>query len=101
MKIIREPRYREEFTHAIEHDGVEYVRKEYISGNDFHTINWSLLNDEYESTIHYYSDGWTKDGFLGKDNPVPPQEIKVDTELNSVESISDKWVTDDTDSFYY
>ena len=74
MKIIREPRYREEFTHAIEHNGVEYVRKEYISGNDFHIINWSLLDDEYESTIHYYSDGWTKDGFLGKDNPVPEIE---------------------------
>ena len=29
------------------------------------------------------------------------EDIKVDTELPSVESVSDRWVSEDSDSFYY
>lgn len=30
-----------------------------------------------------------------------PKTIKVDTELLSVETISDRWVSEDGDSYYY
>jgi hypothetical protein len=30
-----------------------------------------------------------------------PRDMKVDTELPSVESVSDRWVSEDTDCFYY
>jgi hypothetical protein len=36
-----------------------------------------------------------------KDFPVKPQNIKVDNHLPSVESVSDRWVSEDSDSFYY
>ena len=36
-----------------------------------------------------------------KEFPVKPKDIKVDTELPSVESVSDRWVSEDSDSFYY
>ena len=29
------------------------------------------------------------------------KDYKVDTEIPSVESVSDRWVSEDTDSFYY
>ena len=75
MKIIREPRYREEFTHVIEYGGVEYVRKECIMGNDFHVISWYVLGDEEEEIVAYYSNGqWSKDGFMGDNNPIPEIE---------------------------
>ena len=44
---------------------------------------------------------WRDSNWVTKEFPIPPQEIKVDTELPSVESISDRWIIDDTDSFYY
>ena len=30
-----------------------------------------------------------------------PKDIKVDETLPAVESVADKWITEDTDSFYY
>jgi hypothetical protein len=30
-----------------------------------------------------------------------PKDIKVDKVLPAVESVADKWITEDTDSFYY
>ena len=44
---------------------------------------------------------WKDSNWITKDFPIEPKSIKVDTELLSVESVSDRWVTEDTDSFYY
>ena len=44
---------------------------------------------------------WRDSNWVVKDFPVEPKDIKVDTEHLSVESVSDRWIIDDTDSFYY
>jgi hypothetical protein len=44
---------------------------------------------------------WKDSNWVTKDFPVKPQEIKVDNHLPSVESVSDRWVSEDSDSFYY
>ena len=44
---------------------------------------------------------WKDSNWITKDFPVELKDIKVDTELLSVESVSDRWVSEDTDSFYY
>ena len=44
---------------------------------------------------------WKDSNWITKSFPVEPRKIKVDTELKSVETVSDKWVSEDTDSYYY
>jgi hypothetical protein len=44
---------------------------------------------------------WKDSNWVTKEFPIQPKNIKVDTELLSVESVSDKWITEDTNSFYY
>ena len=44
---------------------------------------------------------WKDMNWITKDFPIPPQDIKVDTELLSVETVSDRWIAEDTDSYYY
>ena len=44
---------------------------------------------------------WRDSNWVTKPFPVDPKEIKVDTILPSVESVSDRWITEETDSFYY
>jgi len=44
---------------------------------------------------------WKDSNWVTKDFPVDPKSIKVDDELISVESFSDKWVSSDGNSFYY
>ena len=44
---------------------------------------------------------WKDSNWVTKSFPIEPKEIKVDTELLSVETISDRWVSDDGDSYYY
>lgn len=44
---------------------------------------------------------WHDMNFVVRDFPIEPKEFKVDTELVSVESFSDRWVSEDTDSYYY
>jgi hypothetical protein len=44
---------------------------------------------------------WKDSNWVTKDFPVKPQNIKVDNHLPSVESVSDRWVSEDSDSFYY
>jgi len=44
---------------------------------------------------------WKDSNWITKSFPIEPKEIKVDTELKSVETVSDKWVSEDTDSYYY
>jgi hypothetical protein len=44
---------------------------------------------------------WKDSNWVTKPFPVRPTSIKVDTELPSVENQSDRWVSEDTDSYYY
>lgn len=44
---------------------------------------------------------WKDSNWVTKEFPVKPQDIKVDNHLPSVESVSDRWVSEDSDSFYY
>jgi hypothetical protein len=44
---------------------------------------------------------WRDSNFVTKEFPFELKDIKVDHHLESVESYSDKWITEDTDSFYY
>jgi hypothetical protein len=44
---------------------------------------------------------WKDSNWITKEFPIEPKEIKVDTVLDSVERISDRWVSEDTDSYYY
>jgi len=44
---------------------------------------------------------WKDSNWVTKDFPVEPKNIKVDTELLSVDSVSNRWITEDTNSFYY
>jgi hypothetical protein len=44
---------------------------------------------------------WKDSNWITKDFPIPPSEIKVDSFLQSVETVSDRWVSEDTDSYYY
>jgi hypothetical protein len=44
---------------------------------------------------------WRDSNWITKAFPIPPQEFKVDTEKILVENQSDRWVSEDTDSYYY
>lgn len=44
---------------------------------------------------------WKDSNWITKDFPVPLSNIKVDTVLPSVEGFSDRWVSEDTDCYYY
>jgi hypothetical protein len=44
---------------------------------------------------------WRDSNWITKELPSDLSIYKVDTELISVESFSDRWVSEDTDSFYY
>lgn len=44
---------------------------------------------------------WRDSNWITKDFPIPPKEFKVDDEFISVESTSDRWVSEDSDCFYY
>jgi hypothetical protein len=44
---------------------------------------------------------WKDSNFVTQDFPLEKKNIKVDYDLPSVESYSDRWVSEDTDSFYY
>ena len=44
---------------------------------------------------------WKDSNWVTKKLPENLKEFKVDTELISVENVSDRWVSEDTDSFYY
>jgi hypothetical protein len=39
--------------------------------------------------------------WVTKEFPIEKQNIKVDNELLSVETMSDRWLTEDSESFYY
>lgn len=44
---------------------------------------------------------WKDSNWVTQDFPIEKKNIKVDNNLESVESYSDRWVSEDGDSFYY
>jgi hypothetical protein len=44
---------------------------------------------------------WRDSNWITKPFPFKTKAIKVDNNLPSVETVSDKWVSEDTDSYYY
>lgn len=44
---------------------------------------------------------WKDCNWITKPFPIDPKSIKVDTQIPSVESVSDRWVSEDSDCFYY
>jgi hypothetical protein len=44
---------------------------------------------------------WKDSNWVTKPLPENLKQYKVDTELPSVENQSDRWITEDGDSFYY
>lgn len=44
---------------------------------------------------------WRDSNWITKDFPIDPKEMKVDNERISVENTSDRWVSEDSDCFYY
>lgn len=44
---------------------------------------------------------WRDSNWITNHFPIEPSELKVDTELVSVETRSDRWVSDDSNSYYY
>jgi hypothetical protein len=44
---------------------------------------------------------WRDSNWVTAEFPMDPKDIKVDKVLPAVESVADKWITEDTDSFYY
>ena len=44
---------------------------------------------------------WKDSNWITKEFPIDKKEIKVDDRLDSVESYSDRWLSEDTDNFYY
>jgi hypothetical protein len=44
---------------------------------------------------------WRDSNWITKPFPFKTKLIKVDNNLPSVETVSDKWVSEDTDSYYY
>jgi hypothetical protein len=44
---------------------------------------------------------WRDSNWVTKPFPLKTRDIKVDNKLPCVEVVSDKWITEDTDAFYY
>jgi hypothetical protein len=44
---------------------------------------------------------WSDSNWVTRDFPIDPKTIRVDTHIPSVETVADRWITEDTDSFYY
>jgi hypothetical protein len=44
---------------------------------------------------------WKDSNWITNKFPIEPKEIKVDTELPSVETLSDRWVAEEGDCYYY
>ncbi len=44
---------------------------------------------------------WKDSNWVTKQFPVDPSSFKVDTHIESVEAQSDKWVSEDSNNYYY
>jgi hypothetical protein len=89
-----------------------------VWGNYMFTVDW--FNNPYSDEPSDYKCGhvfnaddgyllcmpnnrlfWKDSNWVTKKLPIDLKQFKVDDELLSVENQSDKWVSEDTDSFYY
>ena len=87
MLEVQTPTRRIDYKDWVIYQDKEYVRSETLSIKhyswqsspdeliDLHTISWE--EKDGEELIQYYSGdmGWSKDGHLHKDNPVPDIEL--------------------------
>jgi hypothetical protein len=44
---------------------------------------------------------WKDSNWVTKKFPLPVSDIKVDTNMVSVEAMSDRWISEDGNNFYY
>ncbi len=44
---------------------------------------------------------WRDSNWITKELPIDLKQFKVDTDLISVENVSNRWITEDANSFYY
>ena len=82
-KLPNREYWKNDSRYYIEYEGKTYVREETQMINDFHIIRW-YTKEEYEkdnNLLYYYSypNGWSLDGVLHIDNPVPKIEQEIDT----------------------
>jgi hypothetical protein len=68
---------------------------DYKCGHIFKSDDGYLLCQP-NNRIHWKDSNW-----VTKKLPENLKQFKVDTELLSVENVSDRWVSEDTDSYYY
>jgi hypothetical protein len=75
MKSSTIPTRRIEYRDWIVYQSKEYIREE-ILFKGFHTISWKSIDGE--KLFEYYSGdmGWSKDGYLDKNNPIPEIELE-------------------------
>jgi hypothetical protein len=110
---------------VIEYDFLAYHRAEIVLrdgnkvwGTYMFTVDWfnNPYSDEpsdYKCGHIFYADSgyllcqpnnrifWRDSNWVTKKMPENLKQFKVDNELISVENQSDRWITDDGDSFYY
>jgi len=89
MKEYFRPNKRIDYKHYITYNGIKYTRTETLSLKhfsyegesklrDLHTIKWEIEDEKEDPIVEYFSNdkGWSKNGFLNKENPTPDIEKK-------------------------
>lgn len=81
---------------------VDWYRNSYSDEpSDYKCGHILIADDGYllcqpNNRIYWRDSNWVTNQF-----PIEPKSIKVDTELPSVETLSDRWVADNGDCYYY
>jgi len=81
---------------------VDWFRNPYSDEpSDYKCGHILIADDGYlmcqpNNRIYWKDSNWVTNQF-----PIEPKSIKVDTELPSVETLSDRWVADNGDCYYY
>jgi hypothetical protein len=81
---------------------VDWYRNPYSDEpSDYKCGHILIADDGYllcqpNNRIYWKDSNWVTSKF-----PIDPKEIKVDTDLPSVETLSDRWVAEDGDCYYY
>jgi hypothetical protein len=81
---------------------VDWYRNPYSDEpSDYKCGHILIADDGYllcqpNNRIYWRDSNWVTNKF-----PIDPKNIKVDTDLPSVETLSDRWVAEDGDCYYY
>jgi hypothetical protein len=81
---------------------VDWYRNPYSDEPSDYKCGHILIGDDGyllcqpNNRIYWKDSNWVTNKF-----PIEPKEIKVDTDLPSVETLSDRWVAEDGDCYYY